>query len=146
MGVRGRVRIRAVGKEVETSALVNTGFESNLPEVILPTPVAERLGLYPEFKPGTRAEEYSVVGGETIVGYMVPASVHVQVVAEGVESSPILASATILHGEEEVIIGDRLAEDLGIVVLAPASGLWRFRWDPSGLKRPSAPKERWSGK
>ncbi len=47
MGVR--VRLRLVGRkaEVVTSALVNSGFESDDPEVILPPPVAELLGLEP---------------------------------------------------------------------------------------------------
>ena len=50
MGVRVRVRIKALigpsaGASVETSALANTGYEAESPEILLPRPLAEHLGL-----------------------------------------------------------------------------------------------------
>ena len=38
-----RVRLRSRGRVVETSALANTGFESDREEVLLPMRLAERL-------------------------------------------------------------------------------------------------------
>ena len=45
MGVRVRVRIEAPGGSIETSALVNTGFETPNPQILLPIKAAEKLGL-----------------------------------------------------------------------------------------------------
>jgi hypothetical protein len=43
-----RVRIRlSTDKAVETSALVNSGFESDDPDVVIPVELARRLNLWP---------------------------------------------------------------------------------------------------
>ena len=49
MAVRVRLRIRARhgGGEVETSALVNSGYEADSPQLLIPRPLAARLGLWP---------------------------------------------------------------------------------------------------
>ena len=47
MGVRVRIRIKSSRGEAETPALVNTGFETEEPEILLPVKLAEKLGLYP---------------------------------------------------------------------------------------------------
>ncbi|MEL9998219.1 MAG: hypothetical protein QXH99_06980 [Sulfolobales archaeon] len=44
MGVRVRIKLRYEGREVITSALVNTGYEGITPEVHLPLALARRLG------------------------------------------------------------------------------------------------------
>lgn len=66
MGVRIKIRIRSYQSEVETSALVNTGFETDEPEILLPANLAKDLGLYPPIE-GSKLEEYSVVGGITFI-------------------------------------------------------------------------------
>jgi predicted aspartyl protease len=45
MGVRVRVMIESSRSSVETSALVNTGFETPNPQILLPVKAAEKLGL-----------------------------------------------------------------------------------------------------
>jgi hypothetical protein len=46
--VRIRLRIVSkVGKEVITSALVNSGFEAETPQLLLPRSLAYELGLWP---------------------------------------------------------------------------------------------------
>jgi len=47
MAVRVKIRPRAGSREVVTSALVNTGFESPAPDVAVPTAIAKALGLWP---------------------------------------------------------------------------------------------------
>ena len=48
MVVRIRLRIVSrVGKEVTTSALVNSGFEAETPQLLLPRSLAYELGLWP---------------------------------------------------------------------------------------------------
>jgi hypothetical protein len=41
--------------------------------------------------------------------------------------------------EYEVLISDALAEELGIVILAPKTGLWRFR-DEDKVRTSEAPQ------
>jgi len=99
MGVRVRLRIRRGKREIESSALVNTGFEAEDPEILLPAKLAEELGLYP---PGTGAiiQEYDVVGG---VAILVKCSerIHVEVEAEDRRVAFIEAVPVVSAGESE---------------------------------------------
>lgn len=45
MGVRVRVRIKVGGKAVDEIALVNSGFESDEPDIAVPVSVAQKLGV-----------------------------------------------------------------------------------------------------
>ena len=68
MAVRVKIRLRAGNREVSTSALVNTGFESPAPDVAVTTAVAKALGLWPP----TRAWLVSADtgGGEVEMAYI----------------------------------------------------------------------------
>ncbi len=46
VGVRVRLKISVRGRVVQTKALVNTGFETVEPELLIPAKLAERLRLY----------------------------------------------------------------------------------------------------
>ena len=58
MAVRVKVKLEVRGREVITSALANSDFEAEEPEVVLPLRVAEKLDLYPKLPSGTVVEEY----------------------------------------------------------------------------------------
>lgn len=121
MGVRVRVAIRYKENNVITVALVNSGYESDIPEIHLPLSLARKLGLPLE---RLRAERYRVVGSETttyILGY-----VDVKVVTEDKESEWVRARAVSVPGELEVLLSDALIEKLNINIVKPRSGLWRF--------------------
>lgn len=62
MGVRVRLKLKTTQKSVETSALINSGFESTEPEIVIPPSLAELLGLTPSSEPSS----YSVAGGGSI--------------------------------------------------------------------------------
>ena len=47
MVVRVKVRIERSGKVVETSALANSGYEAETPQLLTPIRLAETLGLWP---------------------------------------------------------------------------------------------------
>jgi hypothetical protein len=47
VGVRVKIRIRYANSLVDVIDLVNTGYETDIPEVLVPLDVAERLGLWP---------------------------------------------------------------------------------------------------
>jgi predicted aspartyl protease len=46
MAVRVRLKLTHNDREAETVALVNTGFETDEPEILLPLKLAEKLGLH----------------------------------------------------------------------------------------------------
>ena len=66
MVVRVKIRLKALkgkkGKMVDTIALLNAGFESEEPEIVIPIRVAERLGLWPKLPEDTEIESYEVAG------------------------------------------------------------------------------------
>ncbi len=63
MGVRVRVRIGFGGKSVEAVALLNTGFEGDVPEILVPLDTAERLGVWPALPEGALVETYRSASG-----------------------------------------------------------------------------------
>jgi hypothetical protein len=124
VGVRVGVRIRYGENVLETAALVNTGFETPNPQILLPVKAAERLVLWPDLPSCTQVEIYDTAGGPTRV-YRVRNAVVVEVV--GREGSGVVADAVVSHTEVEVLISDRLAEELMIAIERPGEGIWRFR-------------------
>ncbi len=136
MGVRVRVRIESRGGSLETAALVNTGFEAPTPQILLPVKAAERLGLWPPPE-GATLEVYDTAGGPTRV-YRVENAVRVEVVGRG---QKVLADAVVSQAEVEVLISDRLAEELMIAIERPGEGVWRFR--DERIERRSEKPEIW---
>ena len=142
MGVRVKIRIKSSREETETPALVNTAFETELPEILVPVKLAEKLGLYPP-KRGSVLEEYGVVGGTTLI-IKSSESAYVQVVVKDRGTDLTEAVPLMSEGESEVLISDKLASRLKISIDDPAEGTWRFRDDPSSKKRTSEPPKHWT--
>jgi len=86
MAVRIKLRLRYCGKVLETSALVNTGFETPNPQILLPIKVAERLSLWPELPKDTLVEIYDTAGGPVRV-YRVRNAVNVEIPEKGIFSN-----------------------------------------------------------
>jgi hypothetical protein len=63
MGVRVRVRIKYGDASLDLVALVNTGYETDVPEILVPVSVAEKLGIYPRLPDGTVVETYKTAAG-----------------------------------------------------------------------------------
>lgn len=139
MGVRVRLRLETTQRSVETSALINSGFESTEPEVIVPPSLAEELGL----APSSELSSYSVAGGGSISAIRSSTPIKVALVLEDRETATVEAIASILPGENEVIVSDRLAHELALVILDPFNGTWCLR-DELGVKeRQSSKPESW---
>jgi len=126
MPVRVRLAVKSHrnNAELEVIALVNTGFTSDAPDIALPVPIAERLGLWP-------APEGSVyIAVETCSGSMVthivPRALSVRVVTEDRTSREVEANALVSPYITEALISDALAEELGVQILYPRKGLWKF--------------------
>jgi hypothetical protein len=79
VGVRVRVRIKYGGSLLETVALVNTGFETPNPQILLPVKAAEKLGIWPNLPRDASIEIYDTAGGPTRV-YRVRNAVTVEVI------------------------------------------------------------------
>jgi hypothetical protein len=74
---------------------------------------------------------------------LVPRGVRVSLLAGDRVVGPVAADAVISDVEDEVLMSDGLAEELGIVLIAIASGLWRPVDDPPGTRRESVESEYW---
>jgi len=125
VAVRVKLRIKSlrVNKEVVTSALVNSGYEAETPQLLVPRRLALELGLWP---PPDDAQllEFGTAGGPTRV-YLVPQSLEVSVDAGDRIVGPVKCDAVVSTTEYEVLISDILGSNLGIVIL-DLRGKWRF--------------------
>jgi hypothetical protein len=139
--IRLRIRSRTTGRELRAAALVNSGFETIKPQLLVPIRVAELLCLWPQIPRDYTVKDYMTAGG--------PARMHVLVdeveVSVDVEHSvnPVTSDLVISPFEEEVLISDKLAGKLGIVVYDFAEGIWRLQTDPEAVRRRSEERETW---
>lgn len=139
MPVRVKLRIRSeTGRTVEIPALVNTGYSVEEPEILVPANIAESLDLKPELHEGTRIEEYHTVSGRVKLTY-IPKGAGVSVSTEDRVVGPVRAHAVVSTIESEVLISDKLADELGISIIRAGAGEWRFTDDPQDKTRKSVP-------
>jgi hypothetical protein len=61
--VKAKIKLKNKRESLETNALLNAGFETESPEVIIPENLARRLKLFPELPPNTIIREYDTAGG-----------------------------------------------------------------------------------
>ncbi len=139
MGVRVRLRICSRSRCLETSALVNSGFESSDPEIVVPPSLADALGL----EVSNEIAAYTVAGGGSVSAFRARDSVVVELVLNDRENVRAFARVSIVPGENEVLISDRLAHELGIAIIDPFEGLWCLRDELGKKVRPSVSPELW---
>lgn len=124
MAVRVRLRVASKqGAELTTSALVNSGFEAETPQLLIPRRLASALNLWPP-PPEAQLIEVGTAGGP-VRNYLVPGALRVYVEAGDRRVGPVECDAMISLLEHEVLISDRLGGELGIVIL-DLRGKWRF--------------------
>ena len=121
-----RVKLRVIGRagQVELPALVNSGFEADEPQLILPVEVAEELGLLREAR---ALEAFEVAGGGRALGYRIARPIAVELVLRDREPIRVEALITVMPGESEAVISDFLSSELGIVILDATRGVWSHR-------------------
>jgi hypothetical protein len=68
LAVRVRLRIKGTSREVVTSALINSGFEADEPQLVIPVGLGEALGLT---SADASIEGFSTAGGSRVSGYRV---------------------------------------------------------------------------
>jgi hypothetical protein len=125
MGVRVRVRIKYKGASLDLIALVNTGYETDVPEILVPISAAERLGIFPRLPDGTIVEMYKTASGLMRVYRVGGASTSLLI--EEIEARSVETCIVISEYADESLISDQLASEFGIVVEDPSKGLWRLK-------------------
>ncbi|MCS7128429.1 MAG: hypothetical protein N3E36_05300 [Sulfolobales archaeon] len=135
MAVRVRIRIRPreSSSHTEVAALVNSGFETEKPQLLIPTALARQLGLWPP-PPSSYLVELGTAGGP-VRNYLVPNALEIHLVVEDKVRGPVICDAILSHIEEEVIINDKLGEELGIMIIGLGSGRWRLIDEPQAVVR-----------
>lgn len=138
-----RVRLRIVREDivVETSALVNSGYEAETPQLLIPIKLAQILGLWPP-KTGFEETEYETAGGPLRV-WVFPRACRVSVVVEDVTVPEVEADIVVSPIADEVLISDKMTSELQIALEDVGRGLWRFRWEPKDRVRRSEPAKYW---
>jgi len=141
MVVRVRVRITRDDKEVETSALANSGYESETPQILTPIKVAELLSLWP---PTKNAEEtiFETAGGPLRV-WIISKGVKVKVMTSDVDTEYVDADLVISPIADEVLLSDKMISELKIALEDVGRGFWRFTWEPKEKIRRSEPPKYW---
>ncbi len=140
--VRLRIRSRSNGKELKTNALVNSGFETLKPQLLIPAKTAEILGLWPRIPKEYIVKDYMTAGGPTRM-YVLVDEVEVYVDVE-YSTNPVISDLVISTIEDEVLVSDKLAGKLGIIVYDFAEGIWRLKTDSEEVRRVSEEREVWS--
>jgi hypothetical protein len=125
VGVRIRVRIGYGNYSADTIALVNTGYETDVPEILIPIAIAERLGIWPRLPENTTIETYRTASGLMKV-YRISGA-RISLVVDGVEKKIVEGCIVISEYADEVLVSDQLTSAFGIVIEDPAKGLWRLR-------------------
>ncbi len=142
MGVRVRVRVSIGGRLLETVALVNSGFEADRPQILVPYRFLSANGVGLEALGRPILVEYDTAGGLTALNVFSEACT-VSVVEGDRESRSTVSDLVVSPVEREVLLNDALTEELGIVILSPRSGLWRFYDDPPDKVRYSYRPQYW---
>lgn len=125
VAVRVKLRIRSLfsNTEVATSALVNSGFEAETPQLLIPRSLAANLKLWPP-PPEAQLVEVGTAGGP-VRNYLIPGAAEVSVDAGDRIVGPVRCDIMVSSLEYEVLISDMLGGELGIVIL-DLRGKWRF--------------------
>ncbi len=124
MGVRVNLLLRRTsGANLTASALLNSGFESDEPHIMLPRRAAERL--YDQLPLETTAETIGTAGGD--VEILAPSErILARVVIEERQGPEVSVRVFISDDEPEILISDMAIDALGVEIKSPGKGLWRF--------------------
>jgi len=141
MVVRIKLRIVRDGKVIETSALANSGYETETPQLLIPIRLAQLLELWPP-KGEVEESEFETAGGPLRV-WIVPRACKVSVAICDAKSPEVEADIVISPLADEVLLSDKMISELQIALEDVGRGLWRFRWEPKDKLRRSEPPKYW---
>jgi hypothetical protein len=142
MGVRVKLRITMGSGAVDAVALANTGFETDEPQLLVPQAFLIRSGVGLEALGRPIAVEYDTAGGPTLM-HVYPRACRVAVVEPDRASKEVEADLAVSLIEREVLMSDALIGELGVDIVNPKAGLWRFIDDAAGVIRRSYKPQLW---
>jgi len=119
-----KIRVRCKDTEVQTSALLNSGFEAETPQLLIPRPLAVKLGLWPP-PPEAQLVEVGTAGGP-VRNYLIPSAADVLLDAGDRVVGPVKCDVMISSLEYEVLVSDALISAFNIVMLDVKWGKWRL--------------------
>ncbi len=134
------MKLKGKVSDVVTSALVNSGFEAEEPQIVVPLRLAELLGLT---ETPMAIEDLSVAGGGKTLGYRVEEALVVELILGDREPVEAKVTMTILPGEDEAILSDNLSSKLNIAIIDPHRGLWCLKDEIGKKVRTSVKPEKW---
>jgi hypothetical protein len=140
MAVRVKIKISSKGKSVVSSALLNSGFESDEPEVAIPLQVAKKLGIWPPV--GAEYAEYETAAGLTSLPRLEKIA-KIKLLLDDRKTGEVVCNTVIDENIDEILIGDCAIDELGISVLSFRLGEWRIKEDSEGKRRKSVRAVRW---
>ena len=140
MACRVRVRLSRGELVVETSALVNSGFEADTPDIMVPVEAAKRLGLWPPRRASLAVMDTG--GGEVSVPYY-ELAVDLELLLPDRAGRRMAVSVMVNPHVREVVLSDYVASMLGIMLLDLKRGRWRLADDPPGKVRETVEPEEW---
>ena len=127
MVCRVKVRVRVKDKVVETKALVNSGFEADAPDIVIPTNIAKQLSLWP---PQTNTTAILDTGGGEVVNPYYENCGILELILDDRENIRIKVNIIVNPHIDEIALSDYVSSLLGIVLLDIKKGLWRLKDDP----------------
>jgi len=134
MAVRLKLRIRVSGYVTEEVALLNSGYETPTPQLLIPISLAAKLGIWP---PKGAPEVTLETAGGPLKAWFYSRVASVSIAVEDVVSKEAVADIVVSLLADEPLINDKLADELEIAVEAFGRGLWRFSWEPKEKVRES---------
>jgi hypothetical protein len=138
MAVRVRLRIDAPGgRQLVTAAVLNGGFETEHPHLLVPARCAE--ALLGEFRSGAPREPIDTAAGRADV-WVVP-DLDGRVVTADREGRLVRFRALASELEPELLVSDTGIDALGLRIESFAPGRWRFADEAAA--RDSEPAHLW---
>jgi len=140
VAVRVKVKITVGDRGLELTALLNSGYEAETPQLLVPIRVAELLGLWPPM--GAIESTYETAGGP-LRTWIYPRRCLIRLMVEEAETVEATADLVVSPIADEALINDKLISELQIVLEDAGKGFWRLRSEPSTKLRPSEPPKYW---
>ncbi len=125
--VKVRLKIMKNRTQIDAIALVNSGYASRRPELLVPRHIAEALGIYPMLPSHARISRYRVASGSIVELVKIEDCAKVKVIEDDRESDVVNVDLVIAPHAAIPLMSDRLISKLGIVILDAGEGLWCFR-------------------
>lgn len=128
----------SANRALETAAVLNGGFSSPSPHVLLPHTAA--LLLFPRYPAGTAAAEAVTAGGRVTLR-LADEPAMIRIVTADREGPVASCQVVVAEDEDEVLLSDYAIDALGVEIKKHGEGIWRFA-DEERL-RPSVPRQHW---